>query len=80
MRFTEPFVIERNVDWVEVADSPQPTVDGSILWQSQEIAFWEMRRQRFESNTNSVEVHFHTDVSYTQEGWRLEWGEYEQKS
>ena len=75
MRFTEPFVIERNVDWVEVADK-----DGSILWHSKMIDFWEMRRQRFESKTNSVEVHFHTDVSYTQDGWRLEWGEYEQKS
>ena len=75
MRFTGNFDIERNVDWVEVADK-----DGSILWASMSDGFWKMRDGRFVSNTNSVEVHFHTDGSVTGKGWRLEWGEYEQKS
>ena len=75
MRFASDFDIERTIDWVKVTNK-----DGTDLWLSNSNSNWETRHQRFESNANSVEVHFHTDVSYTQEGWRLEWGEYEQKS
>ena len=72
MRFTGGFEIERNSDWVEVADK-----DGSILWSSFNDDFWEMRDVRFVSNTNTVEVQFRTDGSVTYRGWRLEWGEFE---
>ena len=71
MRFDFDFEIERNADWVEVTDK-----DGRILWESLDDNFWEMGwEQQFESNTNSVEVHFHTDESVTAKGWRLKWGE-----
>merc|ERR1719365_417193 len=70
MRFDFDFEIERNVDWVEVTDK-----DGSILWESRNDDYYEMgMEQRFESNTNSVEVLFHTDGSVTATGWRLRWG------
>merc|ERR1719365_55796 len=70
MRFDFDFEIERNADWVEVTDK-----DGRILWESLDDNFWEMGwEQQFESNTNSVEVHFHTDGSVTAKGWRLKWG------
>merc|ERR1712130_1024790 len=69
MRFTGFFEIERDADWVEVADKA-----GSILWDSMNDDFWEMRDGRFVSNTNTVEVFFHTDGSVTEKGWRLEWG------
>ena len=76
MRFDFDFEIERNVDWVKVFDK-----DGSILWESRNDDYYETgMEQRFESNTNSVEVLFHTDGSVTATGWRLRWGEYEQKS
>merc|ERR1719381_244845 len=70
MRFDFDFEIERNVDWVKVFDK-----DGHILWESRNDDFYEMgMEQRFESNTNSVEVHFHTDGSVTATGWKLRWG------
>ena len=31
--------------------------------------------KRVVSTTNTVEVHFYTDGSVTDKGWRLEWGE-----
>ena len=72
MRFTEPFDLERNSDWVVINDG-----DGSILWRSQDGNFWEMRYERFVSNTHYIELQFDTDGSVTDSGWRLEWGEYE---
>ena len=65
MRFTGFFEIERDADWVEVR------------WENANDYFWEMRDRRFVSNTNTVEVYFHTDGSVTDRGWRLEWGEFE---
>ena len=72
MRFSEPFDIERNADWVVINDG-----DGSILWRSQDEDFWEMRDRQFVSNTHFVELQFDTDGSVTGPGWRLEWGKYE---
>jgi len=69
MRFASDFDIERTIDWVKVTNK-----DGTDLWLSNSNSNWETRHQRFESNANSVEVHFHTDGSVTGKGWRLEWG------
>merc|ERR1712212_597695 len=69
MHFTSVFDIERPIDCVKVTNK-----DGTDLWLSNSNSNWETRHQRFESNANSVEVHFHTDESITGKGWRLEWG------
>ena len=74
MRFAPwmDFEIERDADWVEVTDK-----DGTMLWDSSNAKFWEMRYAEFVSNTNLVEVRFKTDGSVTERGWRLLWGEFE---
>ena len=76
MRFTGDIDIERNIDWVEVTENDGICHPSCILWGTR-FEDWEMRDRHFVSNTNSVEVHFHTDGSVTGRGWRLEWGEYE---
>ena len=73
MRFTGDFDIERNIDWVEVTENDGICHPSCILWGTR-FEDWEMRDRHFVSNTNTVEVHFHTDGSVTGSGWRLEWG------
>jgi len=63
IRFTD-FTVEDEIDWVQVRDSGT----GSELWLDGPVD------ERFVSNTNTVEVEFHTDSSVTYSGWRLEWG------
>ena len=70
IRFTD-FDIELGIDQVFVSDAP---IDGhGTLFNSHTgSSAWE---KQIVSNTNTVEVYFHSDGSLAERGWRLEWGE-----
>merc|ERR1712168_1107750 len=64
MRFTD-LVVENDLDRVEITDSSTLSLLSRPMPALNEI---------FESESNTVEVEFHTDSSVTYKGWRLEWG------
>ena len=69
MQFTD-FDLGTEGDFVVVTDK-----DGTILGHFDEENShddWE----EFESKTNMVEVRFHTDDSFADDGWQLQWGEF----
>ena len=72
IRFTD-FDCEREYDYVTITDN-----DGTRLglFDGGENSEDDWRTKEIVSNTDTVEVLFHTDSSGTRTGWRLDWGEY----
>ena len=69
MQFTD-FDLGSDEDFVEVTDK-----DGTTLGHFDEEESHDDPWVEFESKTNMVEVRFHTDDGFTDDGWELQWGE-----
>ena len=69
MQFTD-FDLGSDEDFVEVTDK-----DGTTLGHFDEEESHDDPWVEFESKTNMVKVRFHTDDSWTDDGWELQWGE-----
>ena len=72
IRFTD-FDCERKYDTVTITDK-----DGTRLglFDGGENSEDDWRTKEIVSNTDTVEVLFHTDSSGTRTGWRLDWGKH----
>ena len=71
IRFTD-FECEEEYDWVKITDKDGTRL-GLFDGGENSDDDW---RDEVVSNTSMVEVLFHTDSSYTESGWRLDWGVY----
>ena len=69
MQFTD-LDLGTEEDFVEVTDKDGTTL-GHFNEESHDDPWVE-----FESRTNMVEVRFHTDDSFADDGWQLQWGEF----
>ena len=73
IRFTD-FDCEREYDTVTITDGRDGSRLGLFDGMANSDDNW--RTKEIVSNTDMVEVLFHTDGSGSQMGWRLEWGKH----
>merc|ERR1719365_377764 len=69
MKFTEFELNDEEEVFVTVTDK-----DGTLLGHFDEENSHDDWEEEFESNTNMVKVRFHTDDSFADDGWELQWG------
>merc|ERR1719295_2429104 len=69
MKFTEFELNDEEEVFVTVTDK-----DGTLLGHFDEENSHDDWEEEFESNTNMVKVRFHTDDSWADDGWELQWG------
>ena len=71
MKFTEFELNDEEEVFVTVTDK-----DGTLLGHFDEENSHDDWEEEFESNTNMVKVRFHTDDSWADDGWELQWGKF----
>ena len=61
------------VDYIEITDGDGTNL-GHLTYHDVDLA-----RRNITSNTETVDVLFHTDGSVTRRGWSLEWSKYKKQ-